>query len=322
MAESAVIDALQRGLGSHAGKMVAAVSGGTDSVALLTALHQLQSDVIVAHINHRLRGEASDRDELFVKELASKFGMPFCGVIADVAMASGGRNIEATARRLRYQALRTIAVETGASTIVTGHTADDQAETVLHRMIRGAGICGLAGILPRSRRAGITTSRPLLSVRRHEILTYLEARRQDFRTDETNLSPQFTRNRIRAEVMPLLESFNSGVVNHLCRLAELARKARRAEFRQARQLLASCERPRSGDLCVLDQAKLLQLPADRLPLMWRYLWRRERWPRDGMGFREWSRLADFVRGNVPAMDLPGNIRVRLLPRIVRVGPGA
>jgi tRNA(Ile)-lysidine synthase len=304
-------------------KIVVAVSGGPDSVGLLAAFAQMKiPTVIAAHVNHRLRGAASDADEMFVKDLAASLGLPFESVTADVAAASGGKNIEAVARRLRYDALVEIAARSGAALVATGHTADDQAETMMHRLIRGCGISGLAGILPRCKRGSVTIVRPLLCARRHDVAQYVGERSLSYRTDESNRDPRFTRNRIRIELMPALQKLNLRSVEHFCQLAELARQHRRIELAKAQRALAECELPRAGALCVFDRKKLSQISTTKARLLARLLWRREGWPRDGMGYREWIRLANYFQRSNSAIDLPGGIRARWLPRIIRIGPDA
>ena len=243
---------------------VVAVSGGADSVALLRALHALEKPVTVAHVNHQLRGAESDADAAFVGDLCRSLDVP-CRVKAiDVAAIAAGDNLEATARNVRYAFFARVANETGAAWIATGHTADDQAETVLHRIIRGTGIQGLRGIhpspTPPPRGEGHSPSalgegaggrvaaviRPLLTVTRAEVLAYLAALNQPFREDATNADPRFTRNRIRHELLPLLRTFNPDVVAALAHLAEHAGDAHEVIEAVAAEVLAKAERPRAG----------------------------------------------------------------------------
>ena len=178
--------------------IVAAVSGGADSVALLRSLLGLSpggpARLVVAHINHGLRGSESEGDERFVADLCAKLGVP-CAVRripAAVFRETGGRGIESVARHARYECLQSIAAEWGGRYVATGHTADDQAETILHRILRGTGIRGLEGIpRVRSLSPGIALSRPLLRFRRQEILAFLAALGQPFREDSTNRDPRF-----------------------------------------------------------------------------------------------------------------------------------
>src|SRR6516165_2210826 len=206
---------------------VVAVSGGPDSVALLRLLLVLHKSgsigtLTVAHLNHQLRDAASDVDEDFVRCLATNLGLPFRGQrinVAELARARG-ENLEGTARQVRYDWLTEIARREGARWVATGHTADDQAETVLHRLVRGTGLQGLSGIPPsRELAPGIELIRPLLNTTRAEVLSYLKDIRQSFCTDASNTDLSFTRNRIRQELLPALaRDFNPEIVSVLCRL--------------------------------------------------------------------------------------------------------
>src|SRR5262249_45357023 len=135
---------------------------------------------------------------------------------------AAGDNLESTARRVRYAWLTTVAREAGASWVATGHTADDQAETVLHRLLRGTGLKGLCGIpARRPLAAGVQLLRPLLHTRKYELLAFLEALGQDYRRDSSNADLALVRNRIRHELLPhLAAAYNPAVVSALCRLAE------------------------------------------------------------------------------------------------------
>lgn len=206
-------------LGARAAVLVA-VSAGPDSVALLAALMALNRGgwrIGVGHVNHRLRGRDSDRDEQLVRRLGARLG---CEVWVAAQPIVGRHNLEERARERRYAALAKMARREGFRHVATAHTLDDQAETVLHRLIRGAGPAGLAGI--HARRAD-RVIRPLLDVSRAQVLEFLNGRRLPYRLDRSNASMQFTRNRLRRRVLPMLErEFNPRVKQALARLAELA----------------------------------------------------------------------------------------------------
>ena len=209
--------------------VLVAVSGGADSVALLRGLWALKhggvGQLLVAHFNHRLRGEESDADEEFVCRLARKLGLGFeCGRLESAAMEACSDGIEEAARSQRYQFLTDTAEKSAARYVVCAHTEDDQIETVLHRILRGTGIAGLSGI-PRCRRLSpaVTLIRPLLEVRRVELVDYLASLGQAYREDSSNLDRRFTRNRIRHDLLPqLAEHYNPGVGEALRRLGHLA----------------------------------------------------------------------------------------------------
>ncbi len=212
----------------HAGDRIGvAVSGGADSVALLLLLLELREKLgivlSVVHFNHKLRGRASDADEKFVAKLAAKLELAFH--VASVHVAKKAKkeraNLEDTARRARYDYFQSL-VESGELTrIAVAHTADDQAETVLAHLMRGTGLTGLGGIHPV---AG-SVFRPLLGVRRSELRHFLRVRKQNWREDLTNLDIKRMRARIRKKLLPLLEKhFQPAIVEHLARLADLARE--------------------------------------------------------------------------------------------------
>ncbi len=214
-----------------AGGGVVAVSGGADSVCLAKLLCDLQrqgqfSKLVLAHLNHQLRGTDSDADEAFVLALGRQWALPVRTTRVDVASAakSQGENLEETARRLRYEWLALVARAERCAWVATGHTADDQAETVLHRLLRGSGLQGLAAMAAqRPLEEGISLVRPLLGTQRSQVVIYLAHEKQDFREDSSNQDLRFTRNRLRHELLPLLvEQFNPGIVDVLCRLADQA----------------------------------------------------------------------------------------------------
>lgn len=189
------------------GTVLCAVSGGADSMCLLHWLSRREGITLhAAHFDHRLRGAESEADADFVRRWCERAGIPFHLGSADVAAeaARRGRGVEETARSLRYAFLEETAAAAGAEVIATAHNADDNAETLLLRLARGTGLQGLAGIPPRRGRV----VRPLLTTPRAEILAYLEAEGLPHREDSSNADERFSRNRIRAQVMPVLRSLN------------------------------------------------------------------------------------------------------------------
>jgi tRNA(Ile)-lysidine synthase len=212
----------------RAGERVSAgVSGGADSVALLMLLLELRDKlgivVNVAHLNHKLRGRASDADEKFVRKLAATHGLEFYSENVDVATRAKREkaNLEDAGRRARFEFFARLVAEGKVDRVAVAHTADDQAETVLAHILRGTGLAGLGGIHPRTE----SVVRPLLGVRRAELRAYLRAKKQKWREDATNQDTSRMRARIRKKLLPLLErEFQSGVVEHLSSLAEFARE--------------------------------------------------------------------------------------------------
>ncbi len=315
------------------GGVVVAVSGGPDSVALVRGLLALPAAagqrLVLAHLNHQLRGRDSDADEAFVREFyetlrsQGQVNLALHTARADVAAqarAEGG-NLESVARRLRYAWLTEVAQHEGTPWVATGHTADDQAETVLHRLLRGTGLKGLRGIAARRPlAAGVELLRPMLRVTRAEVLAYLADVGQAFRDDASNRDRRYTRNRIRHELLPhLAEHYNPAIVVVLCRLAEGVGALYQDYEAEAAALLAAAEKPRAGGLVVLDRGCLAQAPRHRVREVFRLVWTREDWPQNRMNFAAWDRLADLAGGTVRAVDLPGGVRARCRERVVLLG---
>jgi tRNA(Ile)-lysidine synthase len=217
-------------------RLAVGVSGGADSVALLRALHgragELGLVLCVAHLHHGLRGSEADADLEFVRGLAERLGLAFLCKRVDVAAEAAGlpgkpaETIEEAARRVRYAWFRELMGQTPLDAIATAHTLDDQAETVIAKVLRGAWTEGIAGIHPvvefgEGRDHGLIV-RPLLATRRSEVEAYLTELGQEWREDSSNRHLTFTRNRIRHELLPLLEGWNPKLKEHLAQMAELA----------------------------------------------------------------------------------------------------
>lgn len=204
------------------GIVLAAVSGGRDSMALADILSLLQDELgfqlAVASFDHQLReGSAAETD--FVRHWAHGRGLAFISGTADIPLLSQGRNVEDTARRERYAFLRSALFKLGGGVIATAHHREDQAETVLLHLLRGSGPTGLAAMRPEQK--GII--RPLLCASRAEIDDYVRQRQLAFCEDETNSSPHFLRNRIRLELLPLLRDYNPRIAEALCATAAVCR---------------------------------------------------------------------------------------------------
>lgn len=202
--------------------ILVAVSGGPDSVALLHILFPLQRKkgltLVAAYINHGLRPAESEQEESFVRSLCRDLCVPFENVQVDVRGYAGQKRIslEHAARDLRYKALREIAVRHKASLIAVAHTADDQAEEILIRLLRGSGMKGLSGM--RNRSGDII--RPLLSLDKETLLHYLDDNKISFCIDSSNTDMRFVRNRVRHSLIPFLEkSFEPGIRRALCKTA-------------------------------------------------------------------------------------------------------
>ncbi len=206
------------------------VSGGADSVALLRALHERKAELglvlHVAHLHHGLRGAEADGDLEFVRELAAGLRLPFHESRVETAREAGknGESIEEAARRLRYGWFRTLMAETPLDAMATAHTRDDQAETVLGKFLRGAWTEGLSGIYSVLRFGEGEVLRPLLGATRGEVESYLKGIGQGWREDSSNRDEAYTRNRIRHELLPLLEGWNPRLREHMSQMADVARE--------------------------------------------------------------------------------------------------
>lgn len=229
-------------------RVVVAVSGGGDSVALVHILHQLSREGLglelhVAHLNHMMRGGEADGDERFVRQLARRLGLPCSCQRRDVPGMAKKRKggLEEIARDARYQFLGEVAEETGAGKIATGHTADDRVETVLQRVARGTGIRGLAGIpVKRQLRPSskIEVVRPLLGCWREELRAFLKQERKRWREDSSNQDTRILRNRLRLKVLPLLKRhLDPHIEERLLTLASAAAEVESYFAGQARKLL-------------------------------------------------------------------------------------
>jgi tRNA(Ile)-lysidine synthase len=268
MAPSSFVSAVRRtvlreGMIKPGERVLVACSGGADSVALLDVLlglrDELGFEVAVAHFNHGLRKRAG-ADASFVRKLAERLGVKFDQGKGDVGAYARrrGLNQEEAGRTLRYAFLRRAARRAGATKIATGHTLDDQAETVLLRLFRGTGRRGLGGIDPVSKDGVI---RPLLEVRRADVEAHLGRKKIPFRTDESNRDTRFLRNRVRSELIPWLERrFEPRVVSMLGRLADILRREEGLlETALARKMARLVLR--EGAAARLDAVRLARLPA-------------------------------------------------------------
>jgi tRNA(Ile)-lysidine synthase len=317
-----------------------AVSGGADSMALLRAMKSLKTEgegrIVAAHVNHRLRGRESDDDEAFVVGTCKTLGID-CEVSripADRLSQTPKDGLEAAARELRYDLLAQTAGRNGARFIVTAHTADDQAETILHNILRGAGIGGLAGMtrargffdipkeavksdqdfslenslsirpsvadsVSRSHNIPFSLMRPLLDFRRHEIETYLKDIGQAFRRDSSNDDARFTRNRIRRRLLPQLAAeYNSGIVEALLRLGKLAAGARAVIEPLVDDLFENCVIVENESTVYINSVALIQKPSYLIGELLLRVWRTRQWPMQAMGYEQWELLKNMMEESV------------------------
>ncbi|HEX4348264.1 MAG TPA: tRNA lysidine(34) synthetase TilS [Vicinamibacterales bacterium] len=300
-------------------RVVVALSGGSDSVALtrvLLALHETGELRVagLAHFNHLLR-EAGHAEERFCRELAASLGLPIAVECEDVGAraAREHRSLESAARAARYEFFERARVQFGADAVALGHTRDDQAETFLLRLIRGAASRGLAGMHPR-RGAFI---RPLLDCRRGELREFLAASGASFVTDESNADVSIPRNRVRAELLPLLEArFNRSIVDALADEADLARE----EWLWLEEAAGALETAvcQAGDTVIRLKAAALNAapPALARMLVYRAM---SRAGGGDVGFRHVEAALDVSRTGAPAFAAPGQYVERVGDFLVLTG---
>jgi tRNA(Ile)-lysidine synthase len=300
--------------------VVLGVSGGADSVAMLRAMaaikerHGGHGKLHVAHLNHGLRGSAADADEGWIRLLCERFKLPLEVERIDVSAiaAKQGDGWEAAARTARYDFLRAAAERTGARFVATAHTADDQVETVMHRILRGTGMDGLAGMAKaRPLAAGVALVRPMLDLNRQDVLEYLSAIEQDYRRDATNEDTRWTRNRLRHELLPQLrERYNPQVDAALLRLAAQAGEAQQVVAELAATLAEKCIGAKFTRAKV-DCDALEGQPTIVIREVFKFAWRQAGWREQSMGFEEWQQLAALATTkSFQSLNLPGGIRAK------------
>ncbi|MBR5757942.1 MAG: tRNA lysidine(34) synthetase TilS [Thermoguttaceae bacterium] len=321
-----------------------ATSGGADSVAALRALARVaeragvSNNLFVVTIDHRSRGSESDGDVLFVRDLSNRLHIDFFARQIDPnelqQESKRQGSWESAARLLRYRLLFETARQNGARFLVTAHHNDDQLETLLFRIFRGSGLDGLRGIAPyRVVDESLTIVRPLLNLNRADILDYLEKLGQPYRTDSSNALPTYARNRIRNELIPILETLFPGKwQNSLLRLAQLANETesyfdkRVEELAQEVNLAQKRENAyvetlnklhaepvqnenKSDDYVDLPRAQLQNVPEEIVVRLLRKIWKERGWALGEMGIEEWRRLTQAATSGTPTCQLPDAIFV-------------
>ena len=294
-------------------RCILAVSGGADSVALVRSLTriitpELRSNLVIGHVNHGWRGKQSEADAQFVKNMAKELDLEFfCLVPEDVLRT------EVAARDQRYSLLTGLAKEKGARYVVMAHSRDDQIETVLDRILRGTGLAGLRGI-PRQRELehGIALYRPLLEVSRHEIVSYLDELGQEYCHDESNDDVEYTRNRIRHELLPLLKNQYHGAADEaLLRLQQMASELQDVIAEMVYPLFQTHVRFTdgvAGGRVEINCAGLTDIAPYLIRELFVLVWKQQHWSRGEMTAVHWLRLAEAVTTPLAAFELPGGVR--------------
>jgi len=293
-------------------RVLVALSGGPDSVCLLHLLVRLQAtwqlDLHAVHVHHGLRASA-DEDAAFCQRLAQQLAIPFtlCRVDVPAAVAATGESVQEAARRLRYQELEAAAAQLGAGCVAVGHHRNDQAETVLMNLLRGAGLRGLRGMLPRQ---GLVV-RPLLDIARADIEAYCREQGLEPLRDPSNEQLTYLRNRIRHELLPLLaREYNPQIVDHLVHLADIVREEYALLATRTAELLNQHAQPADNGWELALPGLLGLTKADQRRLV-RGLYRRLLEPEGELGYGHVQAVLDLAsEGKVHSrLELPGEVVV-------------
>ena len=319
--------------------IVVADSGGADSTALLEILYHIRPDserTVVAHYNHALRGEESDADQTFVETHATRLGLKCIAKRASTTEIKSPS--ENNLRKLRHQFLRDVAIAHNARWIAMGHQADDQVETFLHHLLRGSGPSGLSGIQAfRSLDSLIDISRPLLRIHRSEIHAYLKERNQTFRTDPSNESPDYTRNRIRNELLPALRRFthSDSLDRRLLQARELIAEEHSAFRELADRWLAKVgyapeetvgnppEEPNKPSHFSVPVPMCRNEPWPIIREAMVMIWHRMNWPLREMNHKHWRKMQRLIElasqtAHPKRLELPAQITVTCRKGMLRV----
>ena len=258
-----VLEAIERyNLLKRKEKVILAVSGGPDSVAMLFLFLRIKEifnlKLVCVHFNHGLRKEA-DEDEKFVKDLCSSLDIKFVSEKKNVKEFFKGDSLEQTARILRYDFFLKIANSLKIKKISLAHTKDDVIETVLMRIIRGTGIQGLRGILPLSKIKGKIFIRPLIEIEKKRILDWLKKEKISYQIDTTNFEDKFFRNKIRLNVLPLLEKLNPNIKDTLFNLARISSWNHNFITQIAQKELSKIKRGEGENFLIIDLEKTKDL---------------------------------------------------------------
>lgn len=290
------------------------VSGGPDSVFLLLALDKLRSKLkiklAVCNLDHGLRGKESEEDSCFVKNLSRELGVEFIHKRIDVRkIKSSGLSTEEVARDQRYKFYFKAVERVKATVIATGHTLDDQAETILMRLIKGSSLKGLVGISPVREEAACRIIRPLIELEKNEITQHLDDSGISYRIDHTNLEPIYFRNVVRSEIMPFLQKYNPRLKRVLSSLAEHLREDFEFISREKARVGRKIARIKAGrveielkDIAVQPRAIQKEILRDSLENAGGEVKK--------LSFRHWKEIENLIRhkrkGN--SVDLPGGVR--------------
>lgn len=291
-------------------KILLGVSGGPDSVFMLYQFWQIRKEyklqLVCLHLNHSLREDA-DREEEFVRRLCAKLGVRFISEKKNVQSFFNGDSLEQTARNLRLDFFMKVSRQTKIKKLALAHHKDDLIETLLMRMIRGAGLKGLRGFLPKSRFRNLTVIRPLIGFRKQEITGWLKERNIPFCSDVTNFEDKFFRNRVRLKLLPLLEELNPNIVSNLYNLASSVSLDYDFIHSFSRDRFLDLKRKETENSICLDLKSLKKLPSAIFNNVVRIAIEELKGSTRRLEIRHINELRDLVlrrpRGSI--VDLPG-----------------
>ncbi|MDP1853832.1 MAG: tRNA lysidine(34) synthetase TilS [Candidatus Omnitrophota bacterium] len=295
--------------------IVIALSGGPDSVCLLYLLNFFKKEfrlrLTCAHLDHMLRGKDSLRDLLFAQRLSEKLKIPFYYKQIDVKKIKVNASLEETARKARQDFLFKVAAKTKSSKIALGHTKDDQAETILMRLLRGAGLYGLSAILPKRKISKYILIRPVIEANKIEILRYLKTKKIPYRIDHTNKEDSYFRNRIRNRLIPELIKYNKNIVDILASTAQSISLDYEYIKNMAQNRLNRIITSRNSGPINLETKEFLKLHAALRRIALRLSIEKIKGDLRGIDYRHVYELEDLIenRKTGSIVDLPGGISV-------------
>jgi len=299
-------------------KVLVAVSGGADSVCLLKALFDMRKklgiDIVVGTLDHGLRGAESKRDAAFVKKFSEK--LRFVCVSRKINLKSvlkKNASLEEHAREKRYAFLSETAAANGCNVIATGHTMDDQAETVLMRVINGSSLAGITGIPPVREERGRRLVRPLIRTARRDILEFLKKEALGYAEDSSNTDMKFQRNRTRHEILPFLEKYNPRLKRSLVNLSDILRED--LEFSHDQKQRTIQKYTSGSDSGAFARMKLKDILLQHAVLrkeLFKELFRKAGGDIKGLTYRHWMDVDYFLRtaSKNMSLDLPGGVKVK------------
>lgn len=315
LVERALKTMRQYDMASPGDVVLAGISGGPDSVFLLNLLLRLKNklgikEIVVCNLDHGLRGKESRDDSSFVKKYSKKYGLKFIHKKVNLKFARPkGLSVEEIAREARYKFFNEAAARARANVIATGHTLDDQAETVLMRLIKGASLKGIVGISPVREEGRFKVIRPLIELEKNEITRYLDSSEIPYRIDSTNIEPIYFRNVVRAEIMPFLERYNPRLKRVLFNLAEHLREDFEFISGEKDRIQREIVRKKGPNVEVRLKDIVVQPRAIQKEIL------RDSLEKAGgevkkLSFRHWKEIEALIKTgrNGNSIDLPGSVR--------------